>query len=36
MELIAKVSKGSKMDQAYIPKNRSGFSIFTIFIILNQ
>ena len=27
MELIAKVSKGSKMDQIYIPKNREGFSI---------
>jgi hypothetical protein len=27
MELIAKISKGSKMDQIYIPKNRSGCSI---------
>lgn len=27
MELISKISKGSKMDQIYIPKNRSGFSI---------
>lgn len=27
MELIAKISKGSKMDQVYVPKNRSGFSI---------
>jgi len=26
MELIAKISKGSKMDQVYIPRNRSGFS----------
>lgn len=25
MEIIAKVSKGSKMDQIYLPKNRSGF-----------
>jgi len=26
MELIGKISKGSKMDQIYIPKNRTGFS----------
>jgi len=26
MELIAKISKGSRMDQVYIPKNRIGFS----------
>ena len=26
MEIIAKISKGSKMDQVYIPRNRSGFS----------
>ena len=29
MELIAKVSKGSRMDQIYIPKNRNGFGIGT-------
>ena len=27
MELVAKISKGSKMDQIYIPKNRHGLSI---------
>ena len=27
MEIIAKISKGSKMDQVYIPKNRNGFGI---------
>lgn len=27
MELISKVSKGTKMDQIYIPKNRTGFDI---------
>ena len=27
MELIAKISKGSKMDQVYLPKNRGGFPI---------
>lgn len=26
MEIIAKISKGTKMDQIYIPKNRTGFS----------
>lgn len=26
MELIGRISKGSKMDQIYIPKNRAGFS----------
>lgn len=26
MELIAKISKGSKMDQIYLPKNRTGLS----------
>jgi len=26
MELIAKISKGTKMDQIYIPKNRPGLS----------
>ncbi len=33
MELLAKISKGSKMDQVYIPKNRSGFSIGSYVII---
>lgn len=33
MELIAKVSKGSKMDQVYVPKNRSGFSIGSYVIL---
>jgi len=27
MEIVARISKGSKMDQVYIPKNRIGFSI---------
>jgi hypothetical protein len=27
MELISRISKGSKMDQIYIPKNRNGFPI---------
>lgn len=27
MELISRISKGSKMDQIYIPKNRNGLSI---------
>ena len=27
MEIVAKISKGSKMDQIYIPKNRPGLSI---------
>ena len=27
MEIIAKISKGSKMDQIYIPKNRASFGI---------
>ena len=26
MELIGRISKGSKMDQVYIPKNRSGMN----------
>src|SRR3989344_1924775 len=26
MEMIAKISKGSNMDQIYLPKNRAGFS----------
>ncbi len=33
MELISKVSKGSKMDQIYIPKNRSGLSVGSYVII---
>ena len=33
MELISKVSKGSKMDQIYIPKNRVGFDIGNYVII---
>ena len=27
MEIISRVSKGSKMDQIYIPKNRAGLTI---------
>ena len=27
MEIIAKISKGSNMDQVYLPKNRIGFDI---------
>jgi len=27
MEIISRISKGSKMDQVYIPKNRNGFGI---------
>ena len=33
MELIAKISKGSRMDQVYIPKYRSGFSIGSYVVI---
>lgn len=33
MELISKISKGTKMDQIYIPKNRSGFDIGNYVII---
>jgi len=33
MELIGKVSKGSRMDQIYIPKNRSGFGIGNYVVI---
>ncbi|MEK6932570.1 MAG: hypothetical protein AABW56_02125 [Nanoarchaeota archaeon] len=33
MEIISKVSKGSKMDQIYIPKNRYGFSVGSPVII---
>ena len=33
MEIIGKVSTGSKMDQIYIPKNRSGFAIGNYVVI---
>ncbi len=33
MEIIAKISKGSKMDQIYLPKNRIGFDIGNYVII---
>lgn len=33
MEMIGKVSKGSKMDQIYIPKNRNGLAIGNYVII---
>lgn len=33
MEIIGRISKGSKMDQVYIPKNRAGFSIGNYVII---
>ena len=33
MELMAKVSKGSKMDQIYLPKNRIGFEVGNYVII---
>ena len=33
MEIIGKVSTGSKMDQIYIPKNRNGFAIGNYVII---
>ncbi|MEK6932826.1 MAG: hypothetical protein AABW56_03480 [Nanoarchaeota archaeon] len=33
MEIVAKISKGSRMDQVYIPKNRNGFSIGSYVII---
>jgi hypothetical protein len=33
MELIAKISKGTKMDQIYLPKNRQGFNIGNYVII---
>ena len=33
MEIISKISKGSKMDQIYIPKNRLGFNIGSHVII---
>ncbi len=34
MELIGKISKGSKMDQIYIPKNRTGMSAGQYVLIL--
>ena len=34
MELIGKISKGTKMDQIYIPKNRVGFSTGQYVVIL--
>lgn len=33
MEMVAKVSKGSKMDQVYIPKHRNGFNIGSYVIL---
>jgi len=33
VELIARISKGSKMDQVYLPKNRSGFEIGSYIVI---
>ena len=33
MEIISKVSKGSKMDQIYIPKNRPGFTAGNFVVI---
>lgn len=33
MELISKISKGTRMDQVYIPKNRRGFDIGSYVII---
>lgn len=33
MEIISKISKGTKMDQVYIPKNRHGFSIGSYVLI---
>lgn len=33
MEIIAKISRGSKMDQVYIPKKRNGFGIGSYVII---
>lgn len=33
MELVAKISKGSKMDQIYIPKNRPGMGIGSYVLI---
>lgn len=33
MELISKISKGSRMDQIYIPKNRLGFDIGSYVVV---
>ena len=33
MEIISKISRGSKMDQIYIPKNRKNFTIGTYVVI---
>jgi predicted nucleotidyltransferase len=33
MEIISKISKGSKMDQIYIPKNREGLEVGSIVVI---
>jgi hypothetical protein len=33
MEIISRISKGSRMDQIYIPKNRTGFNIGNYVII---
>ena len=33
MELISKISKGSRMDQVYLPKHRSGFHIGSYVVI---
>jgi len=33
MELISKISKGTRMDQIYIPKNRAGFSTGSYVVI---
>jgi len=33
MEMISKVSRGSKMDQIYIPKNRGGFGVGSYVVI---
>ena len=33
MELIAKISKGSNMDQIYLPKNRSGLNVGSYVIV---
>ncbi len=34
MEIISKISKGSKMDQVYLPKKRHGFSIGSYVVIM--
>ena len=33
MELVSRISKGTRMDQVYIPKNRNGFDIGTYVVI---